>query len=188
MPQLSPNPALSSSRAAQYVRMSTEHQQYSPQNQADTIAKFALAHNMDIVATYDDHGRSGLNLAGRNGLRQLLSDVEKGSTDFADLLVYDVSRWGRFQDADESAYYEYVLKRAGVRVHYCGEQFANDGSMASALMKTLKRTMAGEYSREPSKSLLANADSLNSDSGKVAQLALAYGVNSWIETAKRRDS
>jgi DNA invertase Pin-like site-specific DNA recombinase len=148
MPQLSPNPALSPSRAAQYVRMSTEHQQYSPQNQADTIAKFALAHNMEIVATYDDHGRSGLNLAGRNGLRQLLSDVEKGSTDFADLLVYDVSRWGRFQDADESAYYEYVLKQAGIRVHYCGEQFANDGSMASALMKTLKRTMAGEYSRE----------------------------------------
>jgi DNA invertase Pin-like site-specific DNA recombinase len=148
MPRLLTNPPLSPSRAAQYVRMSTEHQQYSPQNQADTIAKFAIAHNMEIVTTYDDHGRSGLNLSGRNGLRQLLSDVENGRTDFADLLVYDVSRWGRFQDADESAYYEYVLKRAGIRVHYCGEQFANDGSMASALMKTLKRTMAGEYSRE----------------------------------------
>lgn len=110
---------------------------------------------MNIVATYDDHGRSGLNLAGRNGLRQLLSDVENGRTTFTDLLVYDVSRWGRFQDADESAYYEYVLKRAGIRVHYCGEQFANDGSMASALMKTLKRTMAGEYSRELSVKVFA---------------------------------
>jgi DNA invertase Pin-like site-specific DNA recombinase len=60
-------------------------------------------------------------LAGRNGLRQLLSDVENGKANFTDLLVYDVSRWGRFQDADESAYYEYVLKRAGIRVHYCGE-------------------------------------------------------------------
>jgi Recombinase/Resolvase, N terminal domain len=57
MPQLSPKPPLSPSRAAQYVRMSTEHQQYSPQNQADTIAKFAVAHNMEIVSTYDDHGR-----------------------------------------------------------------------------------------------------------------------------------
>jgi len=128
--------------------MSTEHQQYSPQNQSDTIAKFASANNMRIVVTYDDHGRSGLSLAGRSGLRQLLSDVENVRINFTDLLVYDVSRWGRFQDADESAYYEYVLKRAGIRVHYCGEQFANDGSMASALMKTLKRTMAGEYSRE----------------------------------------
>jgi DNA invertase Pin-like site-specific DNA recombinase len=110
---------------------------------------------MEIVATYDDHGRSGLNLAGRDGLSRLLSDVERGLADFTDLLVYDVSRWGRFQDADESAYHEYILKRAGIRVHYCGEQFANDGSMASALMKTLKRTMAGEYSRELSVKVFA---------------------------------
>jgi DNA invertase Pin-like site-specific DNA recombinase len=154
--QTSPtNSAPPISRAAQYVRMSTEHQQYSPQNQSDTITKYAIAHNMEIVATYDDHGRSGLNLAGRDGLSQLLNDVEKGLAHFTDLLVYDVSRWGRFQDADESAYHEYVLKRAGIRVHYCGEQFANDGSMASALMKTLKRTMAGEYSRELSVKVFA---------------------------------
>jgi DNA invertase Pin-like site-specific DNA recombinase len=149
------NPTPSIIRAAQYVRMSTEHQQYSPQNQSDTLTKYAIAHNMEIVATYEDHGRSGLNLAGRSGLSQLLTDVDKGLTNFTELLVYDVSRWGRFQDADESAYHEYVLKRAGVRVHYCGEQFANDGSMASALMKTLKRTMAGEYSRELSVKVFA---------------------------------
>jgi DNA invertase Pin-like site-specific DNA recombinase len=81
--------------------MSTEHQQYSPQNQSDTITKYAIAHNMEIVATYQDHGRSGLNLAGRDGLSQLLSDVERGLSTFSNLLVYDVSRWGRFQDADE---------------------------------------------------------------------------------------
>jgi DNA invertase Pin-like site-specific DNA recombinase len=62
--------------------------------------------------------------------------------------VYDVSRWGRFQDADESAYYEYVCRRAGVSVLYCAEQFENDGSPMSSVMKTMKRTMAGEYSRE----------------------------------------
>src|SRR5271166_2371874 len=155
MPPSIVNSTPPTTRAAQYVRMSTEHQQYSPQNQSDTITKYAIAHNMDIVATYDDHGRSGLNLAGRDGLSQLLKDVEQGRTSFTDLLVYDVSRWGRFQDADESAYHEYVLKRAGIRVHYCGEQFANDGSMASALMKTLKRTMAGEYSRELSVKVFA---------------------------------
>ena len=154
LPKNDNSPSLTS-RAAQYVRMSTEHQQYSPQNQADTITKYAITHNMDVVATYDDHGRSGLNLAGRDGLSQLLRDVEQGKTNFTDVLVYDVSRWGRFQDADESAYHEYVLKRAGIRVHYCGEQFANDGSMASALMKTLKRTMAGEYSRELSVKVFA---------------------------------
>jgi DNA invertase Pin-like site-specific DNA recombinase len=62
--------------------------------------------------------------------------------------VYDISRWGRFQDADESAYYEFICKEAGVRVLYCAELFENDGSLTATILKNLKRAMAGEYSRE----------------------------------------
>src|SRR5207237_2509801 len=51
-------------------------------------------------------------------------------------------------DADESADYEYLCKRAGIEVHYCAEQFENDGGTASAIFKSVKRAMAGEYSRE----------------------------------------
>ena len=64
------------------------------------------------------------------------------------ILVYDVSRWGRFQDIDEAAYYEFTCKRAGFTVHYCAEVFANDATASSLIMKTLKRVMAAEYSRE----------------------------------------
>ena len=142
-------------RAALYVRMSTEHQQYSPENQTDVIRQYAASHRMEIVREYADHGRSGLNIAGREGLNSLMADVEAKRIDFSALLVYDVSRWGRFQDVDESAYYEYVLKRAGVRVHYCAEQFENDGSMSSSVLKTLKRSMAAEYSRELSVKVFA---------------------------------
>jgi DNA invertase Pin-like site-specific DNA recombinase len=142
-------------RAAQYVRMSTEHQQYSPGNQTDAIEAYAVIHQMKIVRTYSDHGRSGLNLAGREGLLTLLSEVANNQTDFSILLVYDVSRWGRFQDADESAYYEYVLKKSGIRIHYCAAPFINDESLASVLFKTIKRTMAGEYSRELSSKVFA---------------------------------
>jgi DNA invertase Pin-like site-specific DNA recombinase len=70
-------------------------------------------------------------------------------------LVYDVSRWGRFQDADESAYYEYICKRAGISVQYCAEQFENDGSPVSTIVKGVKRAMAGEYSRELSVKVFA---------------------------------
>jgi predicted site-specific integrase-resolvase len=64
------------SRAAQYVRMSTEHQQYSPENQLEIIRQYAAAHNMEIAQEYSDHGRSGLNIAGREGLNQLMAEVE----------------------------------------------------------------------------------------------------------------
>src|SRR5262245_19680333 len=93
-------------RAAQYVRMSTERQQYSIQNQAAVIAAYAHAHNLPIVRTYRDEGESGLLFKNRAGLIRLIDDVRTGETDFAHVLVYDVSRWGRFQDIDESAHYE----------------------------------------------------------------------------------
>jgi DNA invertase Pin-like site-specific DNA recombinase len=135
-------------RAAEYMRMSTEHQQYSIANQSAAIQEYANAHSIEIVRTYVDRGKSGLGLAGRHGLKELLGTVEAGAADFSVLLVYDVSRWGRFQDVDESAYHEYSLKRAGVSVIYCAEPFRDNGSPTDALLKTLKRTMAAEYSRE----------------------------------------
>ena len=133
---------------AQYVRMSTEHQQYSTENQSVAILQYAQSQNLEIVRTYSDHGKSGLSLVGRSGLQQLLYDVKTGDVDFTAVLVYDVSRWGRFQNPDQGASYEYSLTSAGVPVHYCAEQFHNDGSLSSALLKTVKRGMAGEYSRE----------------------------------------
>jgi hypothetical protein len=66
----------------------------------------------------------------------LLIDVEGGSPGFKTDLIYDVSRWGRFQDADGSAYYEYVCRRSGVEIRYSNEQFENDGSVVSTIVKT----------------------------------------------------
>ena len=60
----------------------------------------------------------GLRIDGRQGLKDLIADVVLGRADFDHILVYDVSRWGRFQDADESAHYEFICKQAGVRVEY----------------------------------------------------------------------
>lgn len=147
-------------RAAQYVRMSTEHQQYSTDNQSDAIAIYAENRGFGIVRTYTDEGKSGLNIGGRPALRALLDDVENGRADFEALLVYDVSRWGRFQDPDEAASYELRLRRAGVHVHYCAEQFENDGSIGSSIIKTVKRAMAGEYSRELSVKVFAGQANL----------------------------
>ncbi len=141
--------------AAEYVRMSTEHQKYSTENQSDAIREYAKRNGFEIVRTYADAGKSGLKIEGRDALLQLIADVESGAADFNAILVYDVSRWGRFQDADESAYYEYLCRRAGIAVHYCAEQFENNGSPVSTIVKGVKRAMAGEYSRELSSKVFA---------------------------------
>lgn len=134
--------------SAQYLRMSTDDQQYSIANQEAAIRAYAKTHGYALVSTYADAGKSGIEIKHRKGLRQLLSDVMSGLAPFKSILVYDVSRWGRFQDVDEAAHYEFLCKSAGVPVRYCAEQFQNDGSPASSIMKAFKRTMAAEYSRE----------------------------------------
>ena len=111
--------------AAQYLRTSTKQQPCSIEIQKTTIQNYAINAGFVVVRTYLDVGRSGLRL-----------------------LVYDVSRWGRFQDPDEAAHYEFLCKRFDIPVHYCAESFGDDQGWPAFILKSLKRTMAVEYSRE----------------------------------------
>ena len=45
--------------AAQYLRMSTEHQQYSAENQAHCNEQYARSHGFTITRTYRDSAKSG---------------------------------------------------------------------------------------------------------------------------------
>jgi DNA invertase Pin-like site-specific DNA recombinase len=134
--------------AAEYVRMSTEEQPNSIILQQAAIRRYAKAHGYQVVLTYADPGKSGIEIRHRPGLRQLIQDVVGGQKQFRVILVFDVSRWGRFQDTDESAHYEFLCRSEGVAVHYCEEQFENNGTLPNEMMKALKRAMAAEYSRQ----------------------------------------
>lgn len=133
--------------AAEYLRMSTDHQQYSTENQHQAILGYAREHKMCVIRSYVDHGKSGLTFKGRPGLRDLISDVTQGRANFEVILVYDVSRWGRFQDADESTFYEQLCRRAGVRVLYCEDEIGNDNSPAGSLIRQVRRMSSGDFVR-----------------------------------------
>lgn len=82
------------------------------------ISEYADRTGLKIVETYFDAGRSGLTLAKRPAMKKLLKDVAAEARHFSVALVYDISRWGRFQDTDASAYYEYHCRLHGVDVKY----------------------------------------------------------------------
>jgi DNA invertase Pin-like site-specific DNA recombinase len=136
------------SKAAQYMRMSSDQQPCSIDNQQIAIAKYANKNGLEIVATYVDEARTGLTIRGRSGMQQLLRDVMEDTCPFDTVLVLDVSRWGRFQDVDEAAYYEFHCRKNGVRVQYVAETFSSGATPFGSILKQLKRAMAGEYSRE----------------------------------------
>jgi DNA invertase Pin-like site-specific DNA recombinase len=106
--------------------MSSDNQRYSTENQQNAIAEYAQQHGYSIVASYIDAGRSGLSLKGRDALKTLLSDALAAQRAFDAILVLDVSRWGRFQNPDQAAHYEFICRQAGVRVVYCAEPFGED--------------------------------------------------------------
>lgn len=134
--------------AAQYVRMSDDGQQFSIANQQAAIKEYADRHGFEVVKTYADAGKSGVVIKRREALRQLLKDVLGGGANYKAILVYDVSRWGRFPNNDEGAHYEFVCTQAGIPLHYCAESFVNDRTPSSSFLKALKRSMAAEFSRE----------------------------------------
>jgi DNA invertase Pin-like site-specific DNA recombinase len=134
--------------AAEYVRMSDKMQQYSIANQQLAIREYAAQHGFEIVKAYSDPDRSGVVAKHRTGLSELLKDVITGNARYKVILVYDVSRWGRYPNSDEAAHYEFLCASSGIPLHYCTEQFANDGTASSSLLKALKRSMAAEFSRE----------------------------------------
>jgi DNA invertase Pin-like site-specific DNA recombinase len=161
--------------AAQYLRVSTERQEYSLDCQRAGIETYARQHNFTVCHTYVDEAKSGLEIKRRKGLSQLLQDVLGGNCPFKSILVYDVSRWGRFQDPDEAAHYEFLCKTAGVRVHYCAEHFGNDTYLPNVVLKALKRVMAGEYSRELSDKVFAALIRLARDGYRAGGYA-GYGL------------
>jgi DNA invertase Pin-like site-specific DNA recombinase len=119
--------------AAQYIRMSTDKQDLSPLVQKEAIAAYAAARGMEVVATYEDEGRSGVHLKNRPALLRLLHDVTELKS-FTTVLVYDVSRWGRFQDTDAAAYHEYHCRLHGVEVVYVAEMFGAEVNPITAML------------------------------------------------------
>ncbi len=154
--------------AAQYVRMSDDAQEFSIDNQKAAIQEYAARHHFLIVKTYTDPGKSGVIIKNRPALRELLKDGVSGNTGYKAILVYDVSRWGRFPNNDEAAHYEFLCSSSGIPLHYCAEPFANDGTAPSSLFKALKRSMAAEYSRELGEKVLRGKT-------RIAQLGFWVG-------------
>ena len=170
--------------AAQYVRASTEHQRYSAEYQMAANAEYASARNIEIVRTYHDEAKSGLTFEGRPALRQLLADVVGGAPGYRAVLVYDISRWGRFQDIDESAHYEFLCRQAGVEVRYCAEAFENDGTAVTAVFKAVKRVMAADFSRDLS-ARVYRASCLSASKG-FHHGSAPYGFRRMLVDAQRK--
>lgn len=144
---ISETPAPGQRRAAAYVRMSTDHQKYSTDNQLDAIRDYAAKNGIALVHTFADEGKSGMRVKGRDAFRTMIDIIKSGTADFDLIVAYDHSRWGRFQRPYESAHYAFECLNAGVEVHFCAGGFSNEMGPLAELAWTFSSMEAGNYSR-----------------------------------------
>src|SRR5580704_16402343 len=105
LPWMKPKTVAVKRAVAYYWHSAQDRQENSIEIQQEQVGKFAAGHAIEIVREFADRGKTGLCAEGRDAFNEMLRDyVEGGKEDFDYVLVLDVSRWGRFQETDLSAY------------------------------------------------------------------------------------
>ena len=138
-------------KAIIYVRRSTDVQEASLEDQRKSIQDYAQQNQYSIVREFCDDAISGKTVDARPGFQSLIDFARKNQNGGHTLLVYDVSRFGRFENPKEATYWEFELERHGVKVHYVTEGLSNDGSLGSYITKVVKDAEASEYIKKLSK-------------------------------------
>ncbi len=100
--------------AVGYIRMSTDKQEDSPEQQRFEILKMADGLGYHIVRWYEDHAISGAETHKRKQFCQMIRDAEDVG-DFRAILCWDQDRFGRF-DSIEAGEWISPLRRAGVEL------------------------------------------------------------------------
>ncbi len=174
---LSFTPATRKKAVAYYRHSAEDKQENSVPIQREHAQKFALLHEIDIIHEEADEGKSGV-LASRPGFGRLFDEwiVNPVAPSFEYVLVYDVSRWGRFQDQDEAAYYEFRCKQHGKKVIYVSRGFPKEEQqLISHLQTSIERYMAAEYSRQLSDKVFYGCVKV-SEQGYSAGGTACYGM------------
>ena len=140
----------STRRAVAYYRHSAQdRQENSVEIQQDQVRQFALEHDIEIIREFADRGKSGLSTEGRDGFNVMLTDYVQGGKEYFDfVLVLDVSRWGRYQDTDLSAYFTGLCAKHGKQVVFTTIGFGEKNDLLHGLHLSIERYRAASYSRE----------------------------------------
>ena len=175
-------------KAIAYYRHSAEDkQENSVPIQREHIQKFARDNHIEVIHEEADEGETGL-LASRPGFTRIFDDwiLRPQAPAFDFVLVYDVSRWGRFQDQDEAAYYEFLCRKQGKRVIYVAHGFPQaEHQLIAHLQTSIERYMAAEYSRQLSDKVFHGCVKV-SQAGYSAGGTACYGMGRLLLDVEKR--
>jgi DNA invertase Pin-like site-specific DNA recombinase len=129
-------------QAIAYLRKSTDLQETSLEQQRENILLFAKEHSIEVIEFFAEEA-CGENVEGRPQFRSMI-DCCKSQQGFQYVLVYDISRWGRFDNPKESVYWEVEVEKTGKRVVFISEGLKEE-SIGTSITNFVKSAEASEY-------------------------------------------
>ncbi len=175
-------------KAVAYYRHSAEDkQENSVPLQRDFVHELLKKHDIEIIHEEADEGVSGLT-ANRPGFSRLFQNwiLNPSAPQFDYVVVYDVSRWGRFEDADEAGYYEFKCKQAGKEVVYARRGFSTEEQRGMSQVQTaFERWMSFQYSKKLSEDVIRGCLEISSQGYSVGGQA-PYGLARMLLSAGDR--
>lgn len=165
--------------AIAYYRHSAEDkQENSVAIQRERVHAFAKEHGIKIIFEIADEGKSGLT-ANRPGFKKMFAEwiLNSASQHFDFVLVLDVSRWGRFQNHNEPAYYEFQCNQKGAQVVYVDDGMPRpEDQFMTQIKVSIQRGMAAEYSKKLSEKVFYGSAKV-SEQGFSAGGTACYGMD-----------
>ena len=134
--------------AVRYLRMSTNKQEHSISHQIDHTDKFAAQYGFGINQDYIEPGISGVTAEDRPQFLKMLDDLSSGKVRCKAVLIYDMSRFGRFQLPTESMYNEHKLVMMNIRLIECTKEYREQENDGDTLMRFLEARAAGRSSHD----------------------------------------
>jgi hypothetical protein len=136
----------------EYRRCSTDGQDASLADQEATVsserARLGLTR---VLAGFEDDGKKGHDET-RPGLRAILSFVRthpnpvRANADFVPILVYDLARFGRFDDPKKIFAYFVEIEKYGYEFYSVTEKIRSRGNIADFVQAIVKSEQAYDYS------------------------------------------
>ena len=137
---------MKNSRAAAYIRVSTDEQtEYSPAAQMRAIMKYAAENGYTLTKEniYSDEGISGRRAEKRPGFMKMIGAAKAKERPFDVILVHRFDRFARSRE-DSVVYKSLLKKQYGIRVISVTESIDND--KFSVILEAMLEAMAEYYS------------------------------------------
>lgn len=133
-------------KAYSYTRVSTSMQTdgYSLDAQMTRINQYAKAFGIEIIGSYQDAGKSGKSIQGRDQFKMMLDDIESEKDSIDCVIVFKLSRFGR--NASDTLQSLEVMENHGV--HLISVDDSLDSSKESGKLVITILSAVAEMERE----------------------------------------